>query len=166
MYVRRNQQNEVVAVFASSQAGIAEELLADDHADIAAFRDPPAARKAAAIAEIDRQAEAARLRFITDGAGQAAVYLAKSNEADRYALDGSPDAGDYPLMAASIGIEGETLADVVAIVVATRAGWLTAAAAIEAARLGAKAAVAALSDPPDREDIDTILAGISWPSPA
>lgn len=120
--------------------------------------------KAAAKAEIDRQAEAARLRFVTPGSGQSAVYLAKAEEALALQTDGSPDPADYPLLAASIGIEGADLAAVAAVVLAQRAAWLTVAAAIEAERLGAKAAIDALDSPPAPEDVAAILAGLSWPA--
>lgn len=121
--------------------------------------------KTAAKAEIDRQAEAARRRFVTPGSGQLAVYLAKAEEARDLQVDGSPDPANYPLLAASIGIEGESLSAVAGVVLAQRAAWLTVAAAIENKRLGAKAAIDALADPPAPEDLAAILTALSWPAP-
>ncbi len=150
-----------VAVVALS----AEELDARAAETDAATAEAAASRKAEARAEIDRRAELARLAWITPGSGQAAVYLAKAEEAQRLAGDGDPDPQDYPLLAASIGNEGETLGEVAAVVLATRAGWLQVAAAIEAIRLGAKAAIDALEDPPAAEAVAAILDGLEWPAP-
>ena len=81
--------------------------------------------KPEAKAEIDRQAEAARQAFVTPGAAQQSVYLSKAAEAERLASDGSPDPADYPLLAASIGLEGATLAEVAAVVIAQRNAWVS-----------------------------------------
>ncbi|MGI6245181.1 MAG: hypothetical protein ACOYJQ_05375 [Pseudochelatococcus sp.] len=108
---------------------------------------PPAdlaALKAALKAGIDAQAEAGRQRYITPGAGQALTYQAKAAEAARHIESGG--AGDYPLLAAEIGITGATLAEVADVVHAAYQQWLAIGAQIEAARLAAKAAVEAASD--------------------
>lgn len=120
---------------------------------------------AQAKVEIDRRAEEARLLWITPGSGQAAVYLAKADEALRLQADGDPDPAEYPLLSASIGIEGASLGEVAAVVLAMRAGWLQVAAAIEAIRLGGKAAVAALGPEASAEDLQVVLDGLSWPAP-
>ncbi|NEW96654.1 hypothetical protein [Rhodopseudomonas sp. BR0G17] len=117
--------------------------------------------KEALKAEIDAEAETVRLRYITAGAGQAMVYQQKGAEADRLAADTSPDPAHYPILAASIGIDGATLADVAALVNATRAAWSAAAATIEAMRLGTKQAIdAAVSD----TDARAARAAVAWPA--
>lgn len=96
-------------------------------------------------AVIDVAAEQTRLRFITAGAGQAMVYQAKMEEARRYlAADPAPETlDDYPLIAAEVDITAVDAQAVIAIWQQMEAGWRQVAAAIEAARLGGKAAVAA-----------------------
>jgi len=101
---------------------------------------------------VDRSAEAARQRFLTPGAGQAAVYLRKEAEARRFlALDSEVQAAQepgpsWPYLSAEIHVTAETLAGVAATIVALADAWDQAAAEIEALRLPAKAAIAAASD--------------------
>jgi len=123
--------------------------------------DKLAALKAELKREIDRDAERERLRYITPGDGQAAVYLAKAEEVQRFAGDGSPDPADYPLLAASIGIDGEDLAAVAAVVAATRQQWLGLAAMIESARATAKAAIDAAGDEDGARGARKLVA---WPA--
>lgn len=107
--------------------------------------------KPAALARIDAEAEAERLRHVTPGAGQAMVYMAKEAQARACLADPAPDPQDYPLLACTIGIErhpvtgdlATTVQEVAAIVIAVAGGWAQVAAGIEAARLAAKAAVEA-----------------------
>jgi hypothetical protein len=110
---------------------------------------------------VDMQAEAARLAWITPGAGQAAVYLLKREEAMTYAADADPDPEDYPLLGAEVGITAPTLGEVAAIVIALAAAWTDAAAAIEVIRLGAKRAIA------EAETIEAVIAAatVSFPQP-
>ena len=121
---------------------------------------PLEALKAAAAAEIDAQAEKQRQRYLTPGAGQALVYERKRAEALRIVDDPSPDAADYPFLAAEIGITAATLVDVAAVVRTLAGQWASAAAAIEAARLGAKAAIAAATTPPAIR----AAAQVAWPN--
>lgn len=124
--------------------------------------DLPAA-VARARAAVDAAAEAARLTWITPGSGQAMVYQAKVEEAADLVGRGGGNAEDYPLLAASIGIEGATVADVAAAVLAVRAQWLALAAAIERARLGAKHALDALAEGATQADVDAIVATAAFP---
>jgi hypothetical protein len=117
--------------------------------------------KAGLRAKIDAQAEAERLRYVTPGAGQAMTYQAKADEARRIADDPDPDPAAYPLLAAEIGITAGDLAGVGAVVRANHAAWLTVGAAIEAVRLGTKAAVTAADD----EAAAIEAATATWPSP-
>ena len=114
-----------------------------------------------AMEQVDAQAEFQRLALITPGAGQALVYERKRAEAERMATDADPQPADYPLLAAEVGITAATLAEVGATVRAMASNWIAAAAAIEGARLRAKAAIAAASTPP------AIRAAtqVAWPKP-
>lgn len=92
-------------------------------------------------AEIDTAAEAERLKYITPGFGQAMTYMQKADEAARYLAASDPVATDYPLLSAEVSITAPTLAEVATIVNAAFTQWQRIGAAIEAARLGTKAAI-------------------------
>jgi len=110
--------------------------------------------------EVDGEAERERMRWITGGAGQAMTYQAKAAEAERFLADPSPVPSSYPLLSAEIGITAEDLAGVAAVVRAEHTAWLTAGAAIEAARLGTKRAIAAASN---EADARAAREAVEWP---
>ncbi|MTH94876.1 hypothetical protein E1297_02430 [Roseibium sp. RKSG952] len=93
------------------------------------------ARKAAALAEIDRRAEAARLAQITDGAGQSLTYQRKLAEA--LDLDGG-GPGPWPHLTAEVGVTGPDEASVAAVIIAQNNAWVAASAQIEGLRMAAK----------------------------
>jgi hypothetical protein len=108
-----------------------------------------------AQAAIDGQAEHERLALITPGSGQAMVYLEKQREArTALAADGDPAEGDYPLLAAAIGVDTdprtggtvETLVQTAEVILLIAGQWAQAAAGIEGRRLRAKRAAAAAGD--------------------
>jgi len=103
--------------------------------------------RAEALTAVDAAAEAARGAYLTEGAGQAMTYLrkeARAREAQARIDAGTPpSAGDYPMLAAEVGITAPDLAGVVAIVIAQSDAWEAVATAIEAARLSGKASIAA-----------------------
>jgi len=102
-------------------------------------------------AEVDDEAEAARLRYITGGSGQAAVYVIKAAQADAYKADGYPaDTTAYPMVAAEVGISGATAKAVADLIITTRDAWLTIASQIEAERLGATGSVGTINVAADR----------------
>lgn len=122
---------------------------------------PLTPRQAAAKASVDAAAAEQRACRLTDGFGQEMLYLQKEAEARTCAVDAAPDAGTYPLLAAEIGITGATLAEV-AVAIIIRADECRAdMAAIEAVRLSAKQQIDAATS---AAEIETILAGISWPA--
>lgn len=91
---------------------------------------------------IDHAAGQARARHITTSPGQESTYIAKGQEAERFIADGSPaDTTPFVMLTAEAGALGITVADLADQVIATRAAWLQLAGAVEAARLGGKAAV-------------------------
>lgn len=116
--------------------------------------------KAVLKAQVDAAAERERARYITPGAGQAMTYQAKADEARRLAADPSPDAADYPLLSAEVGITAPDLVAVGAVVLAAYQAWQVIGAAIEGARLGAKQAIDLATD----EAGARAAAEVTWPA--
>jgi hypothetical protein len=112
--------------------------------------------------EVDAGAEAARLLFVTPGAGQAAVYRAKADEARTFLTTSDPSPEGFPLLAASVGVEGDTLASVAGLVNAREADWLKIAATIERERLGAKRAIRTATT---IEQATAARDAVTWPTP-
>jgi len=110
--------------------------------------------------QVDADAEATRLLWITPGSGQALTYEQKRAEAERMASDPAPQPADYPMLAAEVGITADTLAAVGAIVRARSAAWTVVAAQIESLRLQAKAAVLAANNAAEAR----AAAAVQWPA--
>lgn len=104
------------------------------HVDLASL-------KTALKTAVDAAAERERLKYITGGAGQAMTYARKVEQAKAVLAATDPQPADYPMLAASIGIDGDDLVAVASIIVALDAAWELVGGAIEAARLAAKRAV-------------------------
>lgn len=120
--------------------------------------------RAKALSTIDRQAEAARLRYVTPGAGQAMEYTATEAEARRWvtgeSLAGYPFlAAEANAMAAVSGTAPEPAA-LVTIVLAQAALWAEFGSAIKQIRREAKMAVQVATTV---AQIRAILAGLVWP---
>lgn len=113
---------------------------------IAPYRLDFAALKERYKAEVDREAEQQRFRHITPGEGQALTYLRKVEQATAALAAEKPKAADYPLLAASVGIDGKTICDVAKVVLARAAAWELANAHIERVRMTTKAAIDAATD--------------------
>ncbi|CDN52546.1 Hypothetical protein RG1141_CH01810 [Neorhizobium galegae bv. officinalis bv. officinalis str. HAMBI 1141] len=111
---------------------------------------------------VDADAEIERLKYITAGAGQAMTYQQKADEAREYLEEDQPDAADYPLLTAEIGITGATIADVANVIIASFQQWQVIGGAIEAARLGTKAAIDAAETV---DDAEAAANAIFWPAP-
>ncbi|SDE20774.1 hypothetical protein [Desulfuromonas thiophila] len=103
--------------------------------------------KAEARAAIDQAASDASARHITQGVGQESRYLAKAEEAAAYlralAEGRTPDLDDYPFLQAEATACGRTIDAQARYVADTRVRWMALGAAVEAARMGGKTAVAA-----------------------
>ena len=112
--------------------------------------------------QLDYAAEAERLKYITPGAGQAMTYQAKAAEAKAFLAAADPDSSDFPLLSAEVGITANSLAGVALIVAGAYAQWQVIGAAIEAARLGGKAAIEAAAD---ADAAQTAFDAVTWPSP-
>lgn len=126
------------------RTGQTEGLVDGQYVIAATWQEPDLAEvKASLRAQVDAKAEGLRLQYITPGQGQVMVYQRKAQEARAILSDADPDPDNYPILSASVGIEGKDIAEVAALVRATEAAWAMIAAAIETARLGGKAAIAA-----------------------
>lgn len=111
---------------------------------------------------IDQAAESERLKYITPGAGQSLTYAEKAAQAQQCLAAENPAPADYPLLAAEVGITAQTLTGVAETVATAYGQWMTVGALIEAARLGAKAAVDAA---PTEQEAKAAIAAVSWPTP-
>lgn len=131
-------------------------------AEIVAYEKPSPtdADRASAKQAIDDAAERCRLLWITGGAGQAMVYQEKRAEAVRFVAEGG-EPEDFPILSASVGIEGEDLAAVAAVVLGTAAAWTALAASIEGLRLSAKRSAGLAGT---WAEIDASQA-VDWPTP-
>lgn len=123
---------------------------------------PLVALRKAAQARVDAAAEAARLRWVTPGVVQQVIYEQKRREAAQLEADPSPNPADYPMLSAEVGITAPTLAEVGEVVRGLSAAWLSAAASIEALRLGAKAAI----ETAPSEAVIATAEAVTWPEPS
>ncbi|QIO64768.1 hypothetical protein [Rhizobium leguminosarum] len=168
-YVMRNTEGDICGLCEQLQEGYADEFLPDDDAAVVAFRNSQQlyqptleGLKAQLRVSIDFAAEAQRLKYITPGAGQAMTYQAKAAEAKAFLASEDPQQSDYPMLSAEVGITAGNLAAVAQIVASAYAQWQAIGAAIEAARLGGKAAVEAASDATAAQ---AAADAVTWPAP-
>jgi hypothetical protein len=105
------------------------------------------AERLAAHARVNAEAEQRRLLYITAGAGQALTYQRKLDEALRLsaAMEADPQlvpaASDYPMLAATLGVDGETVVAVCAVILQRNAQFSVIGAAIERTRALANQAI-------------------------
>lgn len=122
--------------------------------------------KQQAMTNIDEQAEAARLRFITPGSGQALEYQLTEMEAQQ-ALVLGPDAivaeGTFPLLEAEVLARKGTISLFQAAqeVMSQAQAWRAMAGQIKALRRGAKLAV----EEAQSEEAVSEARKIRWPTP-
>ncbi|MEP1611121.1 MAG: hypothetical protein ABJL72_04285 [Roseobacter sp.] len=102
----------------------------------------------AAIAQVNAAARIVRSRFVTDLPGQEMMYLRKETQARAFAsqVPEPTDMSDYPLIAAEVGITGQTAAQVAQIYINLAAQWEAVGAALESVRLGAIVNIEAAAD--------------------
>ncbi|MAU40964.1 MAG: hypothetical protein CMF31_05010 [Kordiimonas sp.] len=114
-------------------------------------------------AQIDADAEAARLKYTTAGSTQAMVYEHKHKEAQavQAVLDAgaNPVASDYPILNAESAATNTTLTALAAVVIGTAQQWAVLAGQIEALRISAKMAVDVAMTPAEIIGIKEI----DWP---
>lgn len=110
-----------------------------DHADWAGLAE----LRAHARAVIDAEAETARLRYVTPGAGQAMTYQDKRAQATAFQSAGEPeDLTPYPFIAAEAEALSMSPSAAAQAILDTSALWLLVGAQIEGARMGGKRAAA------------------------
>lgn len=108
---------------------------------------------------IDNDAGDFRTRFITDVPGQQQTYAEKEKEARAWTVESDP--ADFPFLSAEAAARGVTIAEVAALVIATADAWRNLGAAIEGARMGAKAGVSAARAAVDWAAMDA-AADVDW----
>jgi hypothetical protein len=106
-----------------------------------AFSREEAAVKAQAVERVNQLAGECRAKYLTVVPGQSETYLLKADELRAYDAASIIYPSDYPILLAEATATGATLAEVVALVRATRAAWLQLAAAVEGMRRGAIVAI-------------------------
>ena len=130
------------------------------------------AKKEKLKASVDVAAEKERLKYITNGVGQSMTYQTKFEQAVDYSKKyaaheadpknvTTPDENEYPLLRASIGIDGSSMIEVAETVTYAFAIWEKIGAAIEGIRLKAKAAI---GDAKTEEEAQAAFASIKWPN--
>lgn len=117
--------------------------------------------KAETITRINDAAEKCRGKYITPGDGQTMTYLEKISQARACLAVQTPEAADYPMLVAEVGITAPTLVGVAEIVVAAYNQWLIIGSAIEATRRQANIAVEAAET---RASVEAIFEGLNFPS--
>ena len=108
---------------------------------------------------INQKAEQARAAIITCLPGQAIVYAAKLDEARRACATKSPSQDDYPLLAATIGIDGNTIGAVAKTVIARFEACNAQLAEVEKIR---KLALKIISSATSGSEIDKAISSINW----
>jgi hypothetical protein len=109
---------------------------------------------------VDRRAEGIRARYLTPGAGQALVYVLKAAEAAAAIVDPAPSAERFPLLQASLGLDGETLREVAVTVLDQVAIFTRVCALVETARLTGKRAITGAVT---KDDAIAAFDAVQWP---
>lgn len=126
--------------------------------------------KAELCAEVDAMAEYIRTKYATTQAGLAMTYqekFAQANAVDAMGQDAAnaltPEqmAASFPILAASVGIESDTLWGVAQIVITKYQQWSQLAALIERTRLMGKRDINAAST---REAAQAVYGALTWPA--
>ncbi len=130
------------------------------------FDDDPVARlawvKERAKQKVDREAETARAKYMTPGAGQAMEYLATEAEAEQVlATSESVDlpAGVFRFLDAEVEARGGTLREAATRVMQAAAQWRQVGGAIKQMRLAAKDAVDVAETEADAWEASKVM----WP---
>ncbi|EJF89128.1 hypothetical protein [Bartonella tamiae] len=120
---------------------------------------------------VDQDAEQERLKYITNGVGQSMTYQEKIAQAASYSkqyatfladTDKSPHPNeeDYPLLKASLGIDGDTLLEVAEKVTSAYRQWQKVGAAIEETCLKTKQQIDQASQ---ISEVEIIYNTLLWP---
>lgn len=130
---------------------------------------PLDATKLRLMAQVDDDAERCRMRYLTPGAGMSMTYAEKFAQANAVhglgqdAANAMADAHrQFPTLAASVGIEAQTLWDCAQLVIEKYEQFAALSGIIERARLSGKKAI---SDASDADSARAAYEGITWPTP-
>lgn len=123
--------------------------------------------KAQYKSQVDIDAEAQRLLYITSSAGMALTYSEKKEQAlavldiGSEAANALPNNGasEYPLLAASVGVEAASLYEAAELVMSRYEAWVAIGGAIESKRLTAKKAI---NDASDVQAVKAAYEAIQW----
>ncbi|EJF91696.1 hypothetical protein [Bartonella tamiae] len=121
---------------------------------------------------IDQNAEQERLKYITNGVGQSMTYQEKVAQAENYSgqytaylanpdKNTKPNEAEYPLLKASLGIDGDTLLEVAETVTFAYTQWQYVGAEIEKTRLQAKQAI---DEAKTIQAAQAVYDAIKWPN--
>jgi hypothetical protein len=141
----------------------ADQIAAGDAALLAVF-------KGEVKGWIDADAERVRAPYITPGSGQAMTYQEKGEQANAVldlgeeaanALSEAERVAQFPVLAASVGIEAPTLFAAADLVMSRKEALASLGGAIERTRLGAKKAV---GDAADVAGVHAAYGAIVWPT--
>jgi hypothetical protein len=126
--------------------------------------------KAGLLVKLDRDAERVRLIYITPGAGQAMTYQEKAEQANAVldlgeeaanALTEAERVAQFQVLAASVGLEADTLFAAADLVMARKEAWASIGGVIERVRLAGKKAIGeAQTESAARQAYE----GIRWPT--
>lgn len=117
---------------------------------------------------VAQDAEAHRLKYITAGSGKAMTYIEKHaqavsvrdlGEAAANALTEQDRISQFPTLAASVGVEANTLWDCAQIVIARYEDWALLSYQIERTELSGKRAI---DDAPDVASAEAAYRAIQW----
>lgn len=120
--------------------------------------------------QVDLQAEAVRHRHISPGAGMAMVYAEKHSQARAVDRLGETAANvlteaqfieQFPTLAASVGVEADTLWDCAQLVISKYETFASLSHAIERTRLDAKKALRSATTP---EAVQSAYEMVQWPT--
>lgn len=155
------------ADFINSIVETENEVLPGDHFDGVKFISQKVSLnqiKAGLKAEVDREAERERQRYITGGAGQALIYDAKATEVAKWIAAGRPavvEADAYPFAGDRAARLGIAIAQVLGEWEQRIAIWRMVGRAIEIVRENAKESIDAVQN---EADARAVLAAVSWPA--
>lgn len=155
-YVQR-RAGVVIAVYGRAQPGIADEELADDHADVVGFFHPPPCPADVRV-ESARRMAAIVANYTPE---ERTTWPEQIRQAEAWtAAGGAAVDDDAPMLAVIAQARGMTTGQMVARVHAKRTAYAAAVAPILARQQALEAALEAASTPEERAAID-ITAG--WP---
>lgn len=137
------------------------QIVAGEDGKPVAYREPVDmdALKTQAKRAVDSAAENERLKYVTPGQGQSLTYQRKLEEARLATSQDDPPPEDFPFLAASVGIDGDTVKSVAGVVIEMDRQWSSIGASIEKTRLTAKRDIDRAKD---AQSVETVLSSLPW----